>query len=59
MIHRPELRELIHRLAVYNEWRLGSVVEQPSAKQLTADINLAIEILKEYRALMAEREGAL
>jgi hypothetical protein len=43
-----ELKNLIHRLQYYNEWRRGADTEMPEPKQIGRDIDVAVEVLETH-----------
>ena len=47
-MQREEIKQLITRLEQYNEWRRGADTEMPPPKQIGADIDAAVEVLREY-----------
>jgi hypothetical protein len=47
-MNQQDLKDLIHRLEYYNEWRRGADTEMPEPKQIGADIYAAVEILREF-----------
>jgi len=46
-MNQQELKNLIHRLQYYNEWRRGADTEMPQPKQIGLDIDAAVEVLRE------------
>ena len=47
--------EVIDRLRMYQDWRLGADIEQPEPKQLTSDINVAISAFSVFLSREQEK----
>ena len=41
------LQEAIKTLEYYNKWRLGAELDQPNPKEITEDLEIAINLLKQ------------
>ena len=47
-MNQKDIKDLIHRLQYYNEWRRGADTEMPPPKQIGADIDAAVEVLRKH-----------